>query len=79
VKSGPKHAFCRECGAPAPDSNPRKMVYLVPAGIPDDDPRLTVGEHIFVGSKAYWDVIGDDSAPRFDAGSPGPPPLDQMA
>ena len=24
VKSGPKHSFCRECGAHAPDSNPRK-------------------------------------------------------
>ncbi len=27
VKSGPKHSFCRECGAHAPDSNPRKTLY----------------------------------------------------
>jgi hypothetical protein len=26
VKSGPKHSFCRECGAHAPDSNSRKIV-----------------------------------------------------
>ena len=80
VKSGPKHSFCRECGAHAPDSNPRKTVYLVPAGILDDNPKLTVGEHIFVGSKAHWEVLGDDGAPRYDEGSFGPlPPRDQIA
>jgi hypothetical protein len=76
VKSGPKHSFCRECGAHAPDSNPRKTVYMVPAGILE----LTVGEHIFVGSKAHWDVLSDDGAPRFEEGSSGPPPpRDQIA
>ena len=56
VVNGPKHAFCRVCGAHAPDANPRKTVYIVPAGILDDNPELGVGEHIFVGSKAHWDT-----------------------
>jgi len=46
---------------------------MVPAGILDDNPKLAVGEHIFVGSKAHWDVLGEDGAPRFDEGSSGPP------
>jgi len=80
VVIGPKHAFCRVCGAHAPDANPRKTVYIVPAGILDDNPSLVVGEHMFVGSKAHWEVLGADGAPRFDAGSLGPPiALDQQA
>ena len=35
----------------------------------DDDTGLTVAKHIFVGSKARWDVIGDD-APRHEAFPP---------
>ncbi len=70
----------RTCGAHAPDANARKTAYVVPAGILDDDPSLVVGEHIFVGSKAHWEVLGDDGAPCFDAGSSGPPiALDQQA
>jgi hypothetical protein len=75
VVNGPKHAFCRVCGAHAPDANARKTAYIVPAGILDDNPRLVVGEHIFVGSKAHWDVLGDDGAPQFNEGNPGPPIL----
>ena len=80
VVSGPKHSFCRVCGAHAPDCNPRKTLYIVPVGILDDNPILTVGQHIYVGSKAHWDMIGDDGAPRFAEGSTGPPlPRDQTA
>jgi hypothetical protein len=33
-----------------------------------------------VGSKAHWDVLGDDGAPRYEEGSLGPsPPHDQIA
>ena len=34
-------SLCRK-----PDANPRKTLYMVPAGILDDNPKLTVGEHI---------------------------------
>ena len=80
VTSGPKHSFCRVCGAHAPDSNPRKTVYVVPVGVLDGNPNLLVAQHIYVGSKAHWDAIGEDGAPRFDEGSPNPPlPRDQIS
>lgn len=47
VTSGPKHSFCRVCGAHAPDSNPRKTVYVVPVGVLDGNPNLLVGQHIY--------------------------------
>jgi hypothetical protein len=75
VANGPKHSFCRACGAHAPDSNPRKTLYVVPVGILDDNPKLLVGRHIFVGSKAHWDVIGEDGASQFEEDSPEPPLL----
>ena len=79
VVNVPKHAFCRVRRS-APDANLRKTVYIVPAGILDDKPKLVVGEHIFVGSKAHWEVLGADGAARFNAGSLGTPNvLDQQA
>ena len=80
VVNGPKHAFCRVCGAHAPDDNGGTRWYVVDPGILDDNPGLVVGEHIYVGSKAHWDVLGDDGAPRYDANSLGPDlALDQQA
>jgi hypothetical protein len=70
VTAGPKHSFCRVCGSPMPDLNPRKTVYAIPVGCLDGDPRLLVGDHIFVGSKAGWDVIGADGAPQYEEDGP---------
>ncbi len=51
--------FCRTCGSKVPGRNdPERM--FVPAGLLDDPGDLKVIHHIFVGSKAPWDVIGDD-------------------
>ncbi len=44
-------------------------LFWVPAGLLDDDPGVGVVQHIFAGSKADWDVIGDD-APQFDEAAP---------
>ena len=62
---GWKSLFCRTCGCPVPHilSDGRRV--LVPAGALDGDPDLAISGHIFVGSKARWEVIGDDS-PQFD-------------
>jgi len=57
--------FCPTCGSPAPHHLSDGKRVLVPAGTLDDDPGPRVLGHIFVGSKASWDVIGDD-APQFD-------------
>ena len=57
--------FCPTCGSPTPHQMSNGERVLVPAGTLDADPGPRVAGHIFVGSKASWDVIGDD-APQFD-------------
>lgn len=67
--SGYGSTFCRVCGSPAPDSDQRKTMYGVPVGLLDGNPVLLVGDHIYVASKATWEVIGDD-APQFPQDGP---------
>ena len=51
--------FCRCCGSPLPGQNDPARIY-VPAGLLQDGAdRLQVRHHIWTGSKAPWDVIGD--------------------
>jgi hypothetical protein len=59
--------FCLSCGSPLPKALPAQSRCFVPAGLLDDDPGPNIMGHIYVGSKASWDVIGDD-APQYDAG-----------
>lgn len=51
--------FCRTCGAKLPGRNdPQRM--FVPAGsLTQGAEGLRVAHHIWVGSKASWDEIGD--------------------
>ena len=63
--AGWKSLFCRTCGCPAPHVRSDGLRVLVPAGALDGDPDLAISGHIFVGSKARWEVIGDDS-PQFE-------------
>jgi hypothetical protein len=51
--------FCRVCGSAVPGENdPTRM--FVPAGsITHGGDALKVVHHVWVGSKAAWDVIGD--------------------
>jgi len=51
--------FCRICGSALPGRNDSRTMF-VPAGLlPDDVEGIEVKHHIFVGSKARWDKIGD--------------------
>ena len=51
--------FCRTCGSPVPGKNDESRMF-VPAGlIMEGGDSLKVTHHIFVDSKAAWDVIGD--------------------
>ncbi len=53
-------AFCRVCGSPLPGPNDDARMFA-PAGlITEGGEALKVAHHIWVGSKASWDVIGDD-------------------
>ena len=65
LPSGWGTSFCPTCGCPTPQLMSDGSRYWVPAGSLDDDPGPRVSGHIFVGSKASWDVIGD-AAPQFD-------------
>jgi len=72
VANGPKHAFCRVCGCHAPyplnDGN-----INVPVGGLDGAPAIAVGRHIYVASKASWDLIGNDGAVHYpENGNPLP-------
>ena len=52
-------SFCPTCGSPLPDRNDESRMF-VPAGlISEGGEALQVKHHIWVDSKAAWDVIGD--------------------
>ncbi|MEO8698778.1 MAG: GFA family protein [Kofleriaceae bacterium] len=70
ITAGPKHSFCRTCGAPMPEPNPKQTVYAIPIGCFDGDPALAIGDHIYVGSKAAWEVIGDNAPQHAENGPP---------
>jgi len=51
--------FCSVCGSSIPGKNDSETMFI-PAGLlPGDTGSLKVKHHIFVGSKACWDEIGD--------------------
>lgn len=51
--------FCRLCGSALPGPNDEARMFI-PAGlISDGGENLRVAHHIWVGSKAVWDEIGD--------------------
>jgi hypothetical protein len=51
--------FCGACGSPMPRRSPERGLAFVPMGSLDDDPGFRPGSHIYVASRAAWDVIGD--------------------
>ena len=52
--------FCKICGSPVPGINDETRMFI-PAGlITTGGDALAVAHHIWVGSKARWDRIGDD-------------------
>jgi hypothetical protein len=61
--------FCQHCGSVVP-GDPADGLVFAPAGNFDDDPGARPMLHIFVGSKAPWDAIGD-RLPQFEAYPPG--------
>ena len=70
--TGYRSTFCGICGTHLPDPDPEKTTYWVPAGTLDErDPGIRVGAHVYVDSKAEWDVIGDDGV-RYHEGFDSP-------
>ncbi|MFK8029839.1 MAG: GFA family protein [Gammaproteobacteria bacterium] len=61
---GFRHDFCGDCGCTVPNRY-QDVMFWVPVGLLEDDDRIEVSKHIFVKSKADWDVICDE-LPQFD-------------
>ena len=55
--TGYRSDFCSKCGSPVPNPLRNSPYYWVPVGLLDDDQQLELAAHLFVGSKAPWDVI----------------------
>ncbi len=55
--TGFRSDFCSNCGSPVPNPLSSSPYYWVPAGLFEGDAQLKVSAHLFVGSKASWDVI----------------------
>lgn len=61
--SKPNHdwqtSFCSNCGSSLPGKNDQNNLYVPVSLLNSGAERLSVAHHIFVGSKANWEVIGD--------------------
>ena len=51
--------FCAICGSSLPGPNDSQRMYLPVGSLTTGHENLRVAHHIYVGSKASWDEIGD--------------------
>lgn len=51
--------FCQNCGSPLPGANDESRMFVPVGLISEGGEELKVAHHIWVGSKAVWDEIGD--------------------
>ena len=58
-ETGFKSEFCGKCGSPLPNLTRGDSAYWVPVGLLDDAAEISLAAHIFVASRAHWDVIAD--------------------
>lgn len=78
LPDGWRSVFCNDCGSPIPafvEGSPLPEfagsgMWIVPAGLMDEEVNVGVRGHIWVENKPEWDVIGDD-APQFMKVPPG--------
>lgn len=61
-------SFCRVCGSTLCGTY-QGNVHGVTLGCVNGDPKVEIGMHIFVGSKAAWEVL-PDGITTFEAGPP---------
>ena len=60
--------FCSKCGSTLVGVF-NGVVHGVTLGCVNGDPGVEIGKHIYVGSKAAWEII-PDGVRRFDEGAP---------
>jgi len=63
-------SFCNVCGSPVPGENDAKTMFVPAGSIMQGGEMLRVAHHIWVGSKASWDEIGDAGVQHREAFQP---------
>tara|TARA_B100001105_G_scaffold242603_1_gene222912 strand:+ start:481 stop:753 length:273 start_codon:yes stop_codon:yes gene_type:complete len=63
--------FCNKCGSTLCGVFNR-AVHGITLGCVNGDPEVEIGRHIYVGSKAKWEII-PDGVPQYDEAAPGDP------
>lgn len=56
-----QHSFCSHCGSQLPLEITSSGQYWIPVGLLEEDPGRPLSTHIYVDSKAHWDVINGDA------------------
>ncbi|MGD1850679.1 MAG: GFA family protein [Cyanophyceae cyanobacterium] len=59
--------FCRICGSPLPGDNDEANVFIPVGFLSDGTKNLKVAHHIWVGSKAIWDDVGESGVQHLEA------------
>jgi hypothetical protein len=59
LPSGYRSDFCSTCGSTVPHAMGNQTQVWVPGGLLPGDVSSRVTYHLYVGSKAHWDEIGD--------------------
>jgi len=67
-KSGAGLQFCRQCGSTLCGTD-QGQIHGVTLGCVEGDPAIELGMHIFVGSKASWEIIAD-GVRQYEEGPP---------
>ena len=57
--SGFKSHFCSQCGCPVPNPTSNNS-YWIPVGLMDEDIPAQMTRHVYVDSKANWDVVSHE-------------------
>lgn len=59
TESGFKSHFCKTCGSPVPNLTSNDSAYWIPAGLLEEASELELVAHLYVASKACWEVIAE--------------------
>ena len=60
-------SFCTVCGSSLPGKNDKERIYIPVSLLNCGTENLKVAHHLYVGSKAAWEVIGDEGKQHLGA------------
>ncbi|MCW8880489.1 MAG: GFA family protein [Kangiellaceae bacterium] len=61
-----ENSFCKNCGSLLPAKDSDTHIYIPVGTLTSGDGDLRVAHHIWVGSKANWEEIGDDGKLHYE-------------